>query len=92
MKTMSMKQYLEIISDKKKLKIMMRKAEYHYQTIIFQITSNKISLCCQIFFHSWHNFRKDIPEYGYSMTLLTNNAGIILCPNCIIKKLKGEST
>ena len=85
---MSKQEYLDIISDKKKLKIVMRKMEYHYQNIIFQIISkpHEVSLCCQIFFHSWHNFRRDIPEYGLAMISLTNNAGIILCPDCIIKK------
>jgi len=82
-----LKDYTEIISDKKKLKIVMRKMKYFYQGIIFQITRCDIPLCCQLFFHSWHNFKEDIPEYAETMIALTNNRGIILCPDCIVQRL-----
>jgi len=88
LKSTQLLKYNEIMSDKKKLKIVMRKMKYFYQSIIFQVTQHDIPICCQLFFHSWNNFRKDIPEYAETMSLLTNNEGIILCPDCIIQKLQ----
>lgn len=64
-----------------------KKIEYYYQTIIFRIIPHNIPLCCQIFFHSWQNFRKDIPEYGKTMHILTDNQGIILCPDCMMERI-----
>lgn len=87
LKKQLLKDYNEIISDKKKLKIVMRKMKYSYQAIIFQITRYDIPLCCQLFFHSWFSFKQDIPEYAETMIALTNNQGIILCPDCIAKRL-----
>ena len=43
----------------------------------------KINICCILFFcNEWQDIKKQIPEYG-SMHKITNNAGIILCPNCL---------
>ena len=49
---------------------------------------NEIPLCCIIFYHSvWlPTIRNEIVDYGKSMTKLTENQGIILCPDCITKK------
>ena len=49
-----------------------------------------VPLCCIIFFEfAWHGIlREDIPEYSEEMCHLTNNAGVIMCPECTIKKLK----
>ena len=48
-----------------------------------------IPLCCIMFFETPYTdgIKKNIPEYGNSMCELTNNEGIILCPDCLIKKL-----
>ena len=51
---------------------------------------NEIPLCCIMFFHSvWlPTIKNQIADYGRTMTQLTNNQGIILCPDCISKKLE----
>jgi len=47
-----------------------------------------IPTCCILFFENeWQNIRKENPEYGSIMHKITNNEGIILCPNCIVKNL-----
>jgi len=54
----------------------------------FQITKFNISLCCQIFFaNGWSGIRSDMPEYAETMSKLTNNGGIILCPDCLTSHL-----
>lgn len=58
---------------------------------IFTITPYKIQLCCQIFYHSWLNFKRDIPEYAQTMRLLSNNEGIILCPDCLMEKINEQT-
>ena len=69
-----------------------KKMWYHYQKIIFSIVPYNIALCCQLFFHSWLNFEKDVRQkYAENMSELTNNEGIILCPDCLIKKVKVEA-
>ena len=48
----------------------------------------EISLCCILFFENeWDSIRKNNKEYSKTMSKITNNEGIILCPNCLIKKL-----
>ena len=39
------------------------------------------------FENEWDMIRRDNCEYGLTMPKLTNNEGVILCPECIIKKL-----
>ncbi len=47
-----------------------------------------IPTCCILFFENeWQIIRKDNEEYGQTMYKLTNNEGIILCPDCIRKKI-----
>jgi len=47
-----------------------------------------ISPCCIMFFENeWDSIRKDNKEYGQTMHTLTDNQGIILCPDCITKKI-----
>ncbi len=54
----------------------------------FQITRHKIDLCCQIFFaNGWSGIRSDVPEYAETMSKLTDNEGIILCPECLTSKI-----
>lgn len=51
-----------------------------------------IPLCCITFFETdWQSIRQTNSEYGSTMDKLTNNQGIILCPNCLIKKLTKNS-
>jgi len=49
---------------------------------------NHIPKCCIMFYESaWRpSIKKQIPEYSETMSYLTNNQGIILCPDCIIKR------
>lgn len=52
-----------------------------------------ISPCCILFFENeWDSIRKKNKEYGQTMHKLTNNQGIILCPDCLIDNLIGSST
>lgn len=46
-------------------------------------------LCCVDFFHNvWcTSIRADIPEYAQTMSELTDNRGLVLCPNCLIDRL-----
>lgn len=46
---------------------------------------HNISKCCIMFYESaWRpSIKKQIPEYSKTMSKLTNNQGIILCPDCI---------
>ena len=39
------------------------------------------------FENEWDSIRKDNKEYGQTMHTLTDNQGIILCPDCIAKKI-----
>lgn len=48
-----------------------------------------ISPCCILFFENeWESIRKNNREYGQTMNKLTNNQGIILCPDCLVNKIK----
>jgi hypothetical protein len=46
-----------------------------------------------MFFESvWRtSIKKTIPEYSKTMAELTNNQGIILCPDCLVEKITGLS-
>ena len=67
----------------------MKKIEYSYQQIDFEIVKYDIPLCCQIFFWGgWSRFRREIPEYGELLT--SNETGIVKCPECLIKELRNE--
>ena len=47
------------------------------------------NLCCIMFFmDAWWNIRHSILEYSEAMSKLTNNNGEILCPDCLIKRIK----
>lgn len=50
---------------------------------------NEIPLCCILFYESsWRpSIKSLIAEYAQTMPNLTNNGGIILCPECVVKKL-----
>jgi len=46
---------------------------------------HQISLCCILFFITeWQSIKQNIHEYGDKMSELTNNEGVILCPDCLI--------
>ena len=46
-------------------------------------------LCCvDWFWNVQSSLRSIIPEYSSTMKTLTNNQGLILCPDCLIKKLR----
>ena len=56
----------------------------------FQLDGFKhgLNMCCTIFFYSaWWMIRHEIPEYGKNMHKLTNNAGVILCPDCLVSTM-----
>jgi len=54
----------------------------------FMITKEKINLCCQLFFGNGRlEIRKEIPEYQSTMHKLTNNEGIVMCPDCLVYRL-----
>lgn len=47
-----------------------------------------IKMCCILYFQYPHTvMRYVVPEYYEKITELTNNKGVILCPDCLIKKL-----
>ena len=51
-------------------------------------TTHKIPLCCIMFFETtWQSIKKNNPTYSDTMSRLTNNQGIILCPECLVKKI-----
>ena len=44
--------------------------------------------CCIMFFENeWQSIKKNMREYGNHMHIITNNQGIILCPECLINTL-----
>ena len=49
----------------------------------------KIKECCIMFYESaWRpSIKYEIVEYGETMHKLTNNEGVILCPDCLTEKL-----
>lgn len=49
---------------------------------------HNISPCCILFFENeWKCIGKDNKEYGETMAILTDNQGIILCPDCLANKI-----
>ncbi len=54
----------------------------------FMITKHAIPLCCQIFFGNGRlEIRDEIPQYQSTMHILTNNEGIVMCPDCLVNKM-----
>jgi len=50
---------------------------------------HNISPCCIMFFENeWQSIRKDNKEYSQTMHKITNNQGIIICPDCLVDHLK----
>jgi len=39
------------------------------------------------FENEWDTIRKDNEEYGKTMHKLTENQGVILCPNCLVNNI-----
>lgn len=61
----------------------MKEGKYFWKGIKYGI-----SICCIIFFENeWKYIGKNNKEYGSIMHKLTNNEGVILCPNCVNKKV-----
>lgn len=54
---------------------------------------HKIPLCCILFYENvWFPvIRKSIAEYAKTMTELTDNQGIILCPDCLVDAVKNKT-
>ena len=50
---------------------------------------NEVPLCCVLFYECvWYPaLKKKIDEYAETMTKLTNNQGMIMCPDCLVEKL-----
>ena len=62
---------------------MKREGRYFWRGI-----KHSIPLCCIMFFENeWDSIRKDNGEYSLTMSKMTNNEGVVLCPKCIIRKL-----
>ena len=61
----------------------------HHEIELWLGFRNKISLCCILFYESvWKpKLKNEINEYMDVMYKLTNNQGIILCPECLMKKV-----
>jgi len=55
---------------------------------------NEIPLCCILFYESvWYpSTKNEIADYAKTMSRLTNNSGVILCPECLQKKIKTKTT
>ena len=48
-------------------------------------------LCCvDWFWNVQSSIRSTIPEYSTTMSKLTDNQGLILCPDCLQKTLRGK--
>jgi|APSaa5957512535_1039671.scaffolds.fasta_scaffold415498_1 hypothetical protein len=68
---------------------MVRELKILERTFTLSASQFGIKECCLIWFYCVDGkLRSTIPEYSETMTELSNNQGIILCPNCVIKKLK----
>lgn len=66
----------------RKLKVL----ESHFSTYGGQFG---IPLCCLIWFGNVNcTLRSTLPEYNETMTGLSNNEGVILCPDCIVRSIK----
>ncbi len=49
---------------------------------------HKINPCCIMFFSfEWDTIRNHNDDYAKTMSNITNQDGIVLCPSCIIKKI-----
>ena len=50
---------------------------------------HKIPICCLLFYECvWYpSIKSMIDDYAKTMTKLSNNQGIILCPDCILKEI-----
>lgn len=59
----------------------------------FSGIKHDISPCCIIFYESvWlTSIRKQIPDYAQKMWDLSEHRGVLLCPECVIKKLKEKN-
>ena len=69
----------------------LKKLDYMRGTLdIDAIIEFGFPLCCVDFYcNVWCTcIRAEIPEYAETMHSLTNNQGLILCPNHILKRLK----
>ena len=54
---------------------------------------HNISPCCIMFFEKeWQSIKKDNKEYGETMHKLTNNEGVILCPDCLVDHVTSVPT
>lgn len=60
-----------------------------YEIELWTGSECKIKECCIMFYESaWRpSIKYGIAEYGETMHKLTNNEGVILCPDCLTKKL-----
>ncbi|MEX2193254.1 MAG: hypothetical protein WD717_07765 [Nitrosarchaeum sp.] len=62
----------------------MKEGKYFWRGIKYNI-----SPCCITFFENeWQLIRKDNKEYGKTMHKLTNNQGIIMCPECLTNHIE----
>ena len=54
---------------------------------------HKIPLCCILFYESaWYpSIKNKIADYVTTMSHLTNNGGVVLCPECLQKEIKQKS-
>lgn len=54
---------------------------------------HNISLCCILFYESvWYpSIKNEIGDYAKTMSHLTNNSGVVLCPECLQKKIKTKT-
>jgi len=63
-----------------------KKVKYFWKGVKYNIP-----VCCIIFFNSaWDSIKISNKEYAQTMTFLTNNEGIILCPDCLVKVIKNK--
>ena len=61
----------------------------HYEIEFWTGIRNKVPVCCIMFYHSaWlPSIQNKIAEYKEKMASLTDNEGVILCPECITYKM-----
>jgi len=56
---------------------------------LYRGIKERFPLCCVLFFiHVWHGEnRKFFKEYCSTMDILSDNKGLIMCPDCVAHKL-----
>ena len=62
--------------------------KFHNDRWVMNGFKDGINQCCILFFESaWRTLSDEVPEYSDKMYILTDNAGVILCPDCLVSTM-----